>query len=80
MTSRGARALREACRISAQMRELREHTQSRTAALARRRRRLWLKANREGATFVTIRTTCDVSASLVEQEIRRARAEEQQDG
>jgi hypothetical protein len=46
-----------------------------TLAWARRRRALWLVANRKGLTYGAIADACGVSEAFVTKEIRTARAE-----
>lgn len=63
--------LDEACEISAEMRALRQ----RIKALGQKRRMLWLRASRNGATYVHITQQCGVSEAVLTREIRQARQE-----
>lgn len=63
--------LAEACKISVEIHDL----NARVVGRARRRRALWLAANRKGVTYVQIAAQCGFSKQFVEKEIKTARAE-----
>lgn len=63
--------LNEACAIGVEIHALNE----RAVSKARRRRLLWLKANRAGVKYKQIAAACGYSDAFITKEIRAAREE-----
>lgn len=66
-------ALAEAVALEAQLRDHRATEE----IILKRRRHAWLRANRQGRTYLQIEAACGVSDGLLCKELRRARKEEE---
>lgn len=75
MEERATRLLADACGLTFELHELERKHLAAVADLKAQRRRLWLEANRQGATYSQIRHACGVSDGLVCKEMRAARRE-----